>query len=80
MTEWEKNQIRPMFREYAAGRKGVGKDNLVEMMHRLARDECTIGKMPAVSEPEYEGLFAAWDTNEDQLVSWHEFCEGCNQW
>lgn len=67
-----------MFREYAAGRKGVGKDNLVEMMGRLAVDECTIGKVPDVNELAYESLFAKWDTNEDNLVSWHEFCEGCN--
>lgn len=80
LTEWEKNQIRPMFREYAAGRKGVGKDNLVEMMARLATDECTIGKIPNVPESEYQGLFANWDTNEDEIVSWHEFCEGCNIW
>lgn len=49
-------------------------------MHRLAVDECTIGKIPAVTEAEYEGLFAAWNTNEDEVVSWHEFCEGANQW
>jgi len=50
------------------------------MIRRLATDECVIGKLPNVTEEEYEGLFASWDTNEDGLVSWHEFCEGCNQW
>lgn len=81
LTEWEKNAIRPVFREYyPAGKKGVNKDNLVRMMHRLAQDECVIGKIPQVNESEYEGLFASWDTNADGLISWHEFCEGCNQW
>lgn len=26
LTEWEKNQIRPIFREYAEGKKGVTKE------------------------------------------------------
>jgi hypothetical protein len=38
LTEWEKNQMRPVFRLYADGKKGVTKENLVEMMSRLAED------------------------------------------
>lgn len=49
-------------------------------MARLATDECIIGKIPDVAEAEYEGLFAEWQTSDDDLVSWHYFAEGCNQW
>ena len=81
LTEWEKNSIRPMFRKMVvAGKKGVSKDNLVSIMQRLANDECVIGKIPDMEEAEYEGLFADWDLNSDGLVSWSEFCEGCNKW
>ena len=62
LTEWEKNQMRPVFREYAEehGKKGVTKEQLVTLMARVATDECIIGKIPNVSADEYEGLFANW--------------------
>ena len=80
VTEWEKNQIRPIFREYAESRKGVDKENLVAMMGRLATDECIIGKIPNVAASAYESLFTNWVGNEEGLISWHYFAEGCNQW
>ena len=54
LTEWEKNQIRPIFRELLAGRKGISKENCIEMMPRLAIDECTIAKVPNLTEDEYD--------------------------
>lgn len=80
LTEWEKNAIRPIFREYAAGRKGIGKENLVDIMKRLATDECIIGKVPNVEEADYEGLFVNWKENDEGLITWHYFAEGSNQW
>ena len=80
LTEWEKNAIRPMFREYAAGRKGVSKEDLVAMMARLATDECIIGKIPNLHESEYEGLFTDWPESNDGVITWHEFAERSNQW
>ena len=60
LTEWEKNQIRPIFREYAEGKKGIAKEHLVSIIKRLATDECVIGKIPNMTEAEYERLFEGW--------------------
>ena len=82
LTEWEKNQIRPIFREMAEenGKKGVTKEQCVAMMSRIATNECIIGKVPNVTPDQYESLFANWQTNEDGFITWHYFAEGCNQW
>ena len=54
--------MRPIFREYAEehGKKGIKKEQCVALMGRIANDECIIGKIPNVSEDQYEGLFANW--------------------
>ena len=81
LSEWEKNKLRPIFREYIGRPKqGISKDNLVLMLGRLATDECIIGKVPNVHQNQYKELFKDWNTNEDGLISWHMFAEGCNQW
>ena len=82
LTEWEKNMIRPIFRELVEPKtKGVKKENLVKIMERLATDECTIGKVPNVKPEQYESLFADWRSlTPDGLISWYVFTEGCNQW
>ena len=49
-------------------------------MERLATDECIIGKIPNVTADEYEGLFTNWAENDDGVITWHYFAEGCNQW
>ena len=74
--------MRPIFREYAEehGKKGIKKEQCVALMGRIANDECIIGKIPNVSEDQYEGLFANWQATEDGLITWHYFAEGCNQW
>jgi len=80
LVEWEKNQVKPLYREFDTEKKGVTKEELCEIMKRLATDECIIGKVPNVDESEYAGLFEKWDTNEDGKVSWEEFREGMNKW
>lgn len=35
LTEWEKNQIKPLFREYDKDKKGITKDQLLLVMGRL---------------------------------------------
>ena len=54
--------MRPIFREFAAehNKKGVTKAELVQMMARLATDECIIGKIPNVQPDQYESLFESW--------------------
>lgn len=64
--------MRPVFREYHAdGKKSVTKESLVEMMPRLITDECIIGKIPNVTDVEFQGLFANWQEDEAGLISWH---------
>ena len=74
--------MRPIFREFAAehNKKGVTKAELVQMMARLATDECIIGKIPNVEPDQYESLFANWQETDDGLITWHYFAEGSNQW
>ena len=80
LTEWEKNMIRPIFRELIEPKtKGVKKENLVRIIERLAIDECTIGKVPDVNPEQYSSLFTEWNSPApDGLISWHIFAEGCN--
>ena len=80
LTEWERNLVKDLFREYDTEKKGVNKENLVEIMGRLAEDECVLGKVPDVEPSGFEALFEKWDFNEDGLVSWVEFREGLNKW
>lgn len=50
LTEWEKNQVKPLFREFDKDKKGVPKEKLALIFGRLATDECCIGKVPNVGE------------------------------
>ena len=63
LTEWEKNLIRPIFREFLEPKtKGIKKEHLVTIMQRLENDECTIGKVPDVKPDQYESLFTDWQS------------------
>ena len=72
--------MRPIFREYAAehNKKGVTKAECVQMMARLATDECIIGKVPNVPANQYEALFDNWQETDEGLITWHYFAEGSN--
>ena len=48
LVEWEKNWVKPLWKEFDKDKKGVQKAKLVDIMARLATDECCIGKVPAV--------------------------------
>ena len=47
LAEWEKNQIKPLFKDYDKDKKGVTKEGLLEIMDKLYLDECIIGKVPS---------------------------------
>ena len=67
LVEWEKNQIKPLFKEFDKEKKGVNKEGLHEIITRLHKDECIIGKVPnecAIAEGELEALFTE-ETKED---------------
>jgi hypothetical protein len=67
LVEWEKNQIKPLFKEFDKEKKGVNKESLLEIVSRLEKDECIIGKVPNAAEIELgflETLFTE-ETKED---------------
>ena len=74
MIEWEKNQIKLLFKEFDKEKKGVEKAHLVKIMERLKEDECIIGKIPFVAEEQVEQLFADWP----EKTSWEHFRNNCN--
>ena len=59
LIEWEKNQIKPLFKEFDKEKKGIEKAQLVKIVERLKEDECIIGKIPYVAEENVEALFEA---------------------
>lgn len=80
LTEWEKNQIRPIFRDLLQGRKGISKEDCIAIMPMLANDDCVIGKVPNLREDEYDSQFEGWPFNEEGLITWHFYAENCNSW
>ena len=80
LVEWEKNQIKPLFKEFDADKKGINKDKFAQIMERLSTDECIIGKVPHVEPEECDSIFENWDTNTDGVLTWEEFREGANKW
>jgi Ca2+-binding EF-hand superfamily protein len=80
LIEWEKNQVKPLFKEFDKDKKGITKDKLVKIMERLATDSCCIGKIPNVDESCYTNLFKDWPTSATGTVTWESFREGMNSW
>jgi len=80
LVEWEKNQIKPLFKEFDTDKKGIDKDKFAQIMERLSSDECIIGKVPRVEPEECDSIFEKWDTNTDGVLTWEEFREGANKW
>ena len=35
LVEWEKNQIKPLFKEFDVDKKGIDKDKFSQLMERL---------------------------------------------
>lgn len=56
LIEWEKNQIKPFFRKLDTEKKGINKEQLLELLEKLKEDECIIGKEPDMSQIE-DGFF-----------------------
>lgn len=76
LVEWEKNQIKPLYKEYDKDKKGITKENLIEIMQKLAKDECIIGKVPAenqIPEDYFDELFTK--ESENGPVTWEYFRE-----
>ena len=80
MDEWEKNQVKKLFREYDKDKTGLLKEDLKRLLRRLANDEAIIGKVPNLNDEDIETVFDEWNTNKDNKVSWIEFREGINRW
>ena len=80
LVEWEKNQIKPLFKEFDVDKKGIDKDKFLQLMERLQTDECIIGKVPHLESYEVDDIFDKWDKNLDGVLTWQEFREGANKW
>lgn len=76
MIEWEKNQIKPLFREFDKEKKGIEKANIKEIVERLKDDECIIGKIPFCSEEELDQALESWP----EKTTWEHFRNHCNEW
>ena len=76
LIEWEKNQIKPLYREYDKDKKGITRDQLKTIMSRLQKDEAIIGKVPFVAENNYETCFEGWP----EKTTWEHFRNNCNSW
>ena len=50
MDEWEKNQVKRMFRDHDKDKTGLTKEDLKKLMRKLASDDCIIGKVPYLSD------------------------------
>ena len=80
LVEWEKNQVKELFVQYDTEKKGVPKETLVEIVKKLGKDECIIGKIPCLNHEEVEILFDSWEATEEGLYTWHQFRDGLNTW
>jgi len=49
-------------------------------MQGLMEDECIIGKVPALEEPEIDTLFTHWEVTEEKPCKWEKFRENLNSW
>lgn len=60
MTEWEKNQVKPLFKKHDPDKSGVSREALDKILACLMKDECIIGKVPNLLPEEQKGLFEKW--------------------
>lgn len=81
VTEWEKLNIKKIFKKYDADKSGwLSVEEVIKMMMDLKNDVENIGKVPNVSDEEIQTMFDNWDKNKDGKISWLEFRDGCNSW
>lgn len=79
LVEWEKNQVKEVFAIYDETMKaGVTKEELIEIMGKLMKDECIIGKVPALTDEEIPILFDHWEASEEGKYSWTQLRDGLN--
>ena len=70
--------MKEVFVKYDADKKGVTKENLIDIMKSLMEDECIIGKVPNLQLDEIPTLFDAWEITEEKKCTWQEFRDGMN--
>jgi len=73
LVEWEKNQVKELFVKYDTEKKGVSKEVLVEIMGKLMKDECIIGKVPNLLEEEVSTMYDTWEITDENKCTWHRF-------
>jgi hypothetical protein len=81
LDEWEKNQVKRLFRaEFDKDKTGIAsRDEIKRLLGKLANDECIIGKIPNYKESELASLAESWELNKDTgKVTWFEFRDQLN--
>lgn len=53
---------------------------LKEIMLKLKKDECIIGKVPCLEDDEVEEVFEPWQITAEKPCTWIKFREGMNCW
>ena len=62
--------MKELFVKYDEGKQGVTKDQLLEMLRSLMKDECIIGKIPALTDEEVANVFDPWEITTENKCSW----------
>lgn len=81
LDEWEKNQVKRLFRaEFDKDKAGIAsREEIRRLLTKLANDECVIGKVPNASEEDLNRLAEGWELSKDTgKVSWFEFRDQLN--
>lgn len=81
LDEWEKNQVKRLFRqEFDKDKTGIAsREEIKRLLGRLAEDGCIIGKVPDLSEEEMSEIADSWEIKEGGgKVTWFEFRDALN--
>ena len=78
LDEWEKNQVKRLFRqEFDKDKQGIAsREELRRLLGKLLNDDCIIGKIPRLTEEEASQVVEAWEM--PGKVTWFEFREQLN--
>jgi len=80
LDEWEKNQVKKVFRvEFDKDKAGIAsKEELRRLFAKLENDECILGKVPHLSQEEIAQIVESWEFNKDGRITWFDVRESLN--
>ena len=91
LDEWEKNQVKRLFRaEFDKDKGGIAsREEIRRLLGKLANDECIIGKVPLLNEDQVillvnlsylqmQEMSESWELNKDGKLTWFDFRDQLN--